>query len=255
MVNLVLKASLEIFAGGSEDFPPLTVEAAASGAITESYRSKPALAAAVVDEGAAQQVQPPSLVLSDGAKQWSNALIGNFLVDLGEENLVDVAVETVWSPPRCKHCAIFGHSDEKCRKLVCEAVGREVDVQEVAICQKEAVDLDAVDVALSAVSIIGTVEFVDKGIPVCSGILQEEGHDVVRCLPVSVESSNKFDVLGEGCKVVSGVKIDIAEQVVMSPKKGRVAAGGVADLMEQLKPKAKKKGKGKGGRLECLGSE
>ncbi|KAK8626885.1 hypothetical protein V6N13_134515 [Hibiscus sabdariffa] len=41
--------------------------------------------------------------------------------------------------------------------------------------------------------------------------------------------------------------IDIAEQVVVSPKKGRVAAGGVADLMEQLKPKAKKRGKAKGG--------
>ncbi|KAK8488209.1 hypothetical protein V6N13_120016 [Hibiscus sabdariffa] len=107
--------------------------------------------------------------------------------------------------------------------------------------------LDAVDVALPAVGIIDTVESDDKGISVCSGIMQEEEHVVVQCLPVSVESSNKFDVLGECCKDVCGVKIDIAEQVVVSPKKGRVAAGGVADLMEQLKSKAKKRGKAKGG--------
>ncbi|KAK8627001.1 hypothetical protein V6N13_134630 [Hibiscus sabdariffa] len=129
-------------------------------------------------------VQPPSVVMSDGAKQWSNVLIGNFLgkspplvvfhktadklvcdwvleadswhiqqkaivlrkwkpgllldevcvevgakdeipdsilVDLGNENVMSIAIEPIWSP-RYKHCAIFGHSEDKCLKGV-SAVG------------------------------------------------------------------------------------------------------------------------------------
>ncbi|KAK8646222.1 hypothetical protein V6N13_120015 [Hibiscus sabdariffa] len=76
-----------------------------------------------------QQLEFAKVCVEVDAKEDIPASI---LVDLGEGNLVDVAVETVWSPPRCKHCAIFGHLDEKCRKLVCEAVvGHEVDVQDM----------------------------------------------------------------------------------------------------------------------------
>ncbi|KAK8655732.1 hypothetical protein V6N13_108299 [Hibiscus sabdariffa] len=36
-------------------------------------------------------------------------LPGFILVELNERNCVDIAVELVWSRPRCDHCHIFGH--------------------------------------------------------------------------------------------------------------------------------------------------
>ncbi|KAK8527120.1 hypothetical protein V6N12_054345 [Hibiscus sabdariffa] len=83
-------------------------------------------------------VQPPRAVLVDGAKQWNNALVVNFLgkspslpvfqrtvdklwgreVDLGDDNVIAVGVELVWAPPKCSHCSIFGHLEEKCARSV-----------------------------------------------------------------------------------------------------------------------------------------
>ncbi|KAK9019820.1 hypothetical protein V6N11_054328 [Hibiscus sabdariffa] len=81
--------------------------------------------------------------------------------------------------------------------------------------QEEAVDkiiLDAVEVALQAISVNDKVEPVDKSAPgSCSGVLQEREYDIMRSLPVHLESSNKFDALGDSYGEVSGVKIDIVE--------------------------------------------
>ncbi|KAK8580212.1 hypothetical protein V6N12_070496 [Hibiscus sabdariffa] len=72
------------------------------------------------------------------AKQWNNTLVVNFLgkspplpvfqrtadklwgreVDLGDDNVIDVGVELVWAPPKCSHCSIFGHLEEKCARSV-----------------------------------------------------------------------------------------------------------------------------------------
>ncbi|KAK8478073.1 hypothetical protein V6N13_064949 [Hibiscus sabdariffa] len=143
--------------------------------------------------------------------------------------------------------------------MVRETVGQGEGVQEVrgeAVSQGEAIDkiiLDAVEVALQAVGVNDKVEPVDKVAPgPCSGVLQEREHDIMCSLLARVESPNKFDALGNGCGEVRGVKIDIAEQVVESPKKGQITTGGVVDLMQQLKSKAKKKGKGTcGGKRGC----
>ncbi|KAK8648945.1 hypothetical protein V6N13_129687 [Hibiscus sabdariffa] len=93
-----------------------------------------------VDNNGSILVQPPPDFLLNGTKQWSNALVGNFLatalkhhlefaklcvnvsavtvlppsvlVDLGQGNTIDIVVELVWSPPCCSHCCIFGHGEE-----------------------------------------------------------------------------------------------------------------------------------------------
>ncbi|KAK8604662.1 hypothetical protein V6N13_099593 [Hibiscus sabdariffa] len=39
------------------------------------------------------------------------------VVDLGEGRMVDIGVELVWSPPKCEHCAIFGHSSLQCPQV------------------------------------------------------------------------------------------------------------------------------------------
>ncbi|KAK8671354.1 hypothetical protein V6N13_037950 [Hibiscus sabdariffa] len=68
------------------------------------------------------------------------------------------------------------------------------------------------EVALQAISVNDKVEPVDKSAPgSCSGVLQEREYDIMRSLPVHLESSNKFDALGDSYGEVSGVKIDIVE--------------------------------------------
>ncbi|KAL4304174.1 hypothetical protein GQ457_10G003940 [Hibiscus cannabinus] len=44
-------------------------------------------------------------------------LPSSVMFKLGEGRAMDIAVELVWSPPRCSHCVIFGHSVDKCGKL------------------------------------------------------------------------------------------------------------------------------------------
>ncbi|KAK8677810.1 hypothetical protein V6N13_143333 [Hibiscus sabdariffa] len=45
-------------------------------------------------------------------------LPSSVLVDLGDDNVIDVGVELVWAPPKCSHCSIFGHLEEKCARSV-----------------------------------------------------------------------------------------------------------------------------------------
>ncbi|KAK8716925.1 hypothetical protein V6N13_044215 [Hibiscus sabdariffa] len=39
-------------------------------------------------------------------------------VDLGNGNCVEVGVELDWAPPKCSHCAIFGHTLDNCKKMI-----------------------------------------------------------------------------------------------------------------------------------------
>ncbi|KAK8602779.1 hypothetical protein V6N13_084982 [Hibiscus sabdariffa] len=45
-------------------------------------------------------------------------LPSSVLVDLGDDNVIAVGVELVWAPPKCSHCSIFGHLEEKCARSV-----------------------------------------------------------------------------------------------------------------------------------------
>ncbi|KAK8490937.1 hypothetical protein V6N11_024144 [Hibiscus sabdariffa] len=134
-------------------------------------------------------VQPPSLVLSDGAKQWSNALIGNFL---GK------------SPP----LAVFQKTADK-------LWGKEGSV--------------VIRFLAPSVYMINFPSQRD-----CSA-QEVSGSDV--------ENANKFAALGDGSE---NLGFDVV--VVDDSRKCRAAVGGVAELMQQLKPKEKvpkKRGKGK----------
>ncbi|KAK8668938.1 hypothetical protein V6N13_106383 [Hibiscus sabdariffa] len=48
------------------------------------------------------------------------------LVELDEGLTVEITVELVWSPPRCGHCSIFGHSEDNCskKKIVEDSVAK-----------------------------------------------------------------------------------------------------------------------------------
>ncbi|KAK8667842.1 hypothetical protein V6N13_105323 [Hibiscus sabdariffa] len=46
----------------------------------------------------------------------TDVIPGSVTLDLGEGVTIDVGVEIDWAPPKCDHCAIFGHSADKCSK-------------------------------------------------------------------------------------------------------------------------------------------
>ncbi|KAK8517019.1 hypothetical protein V6N12_032219 [Hibiscus sabdariffa] len=211
-------------------------------------------------------VKPPSQVLADGAKQWTNALLGNFLgkspplsvfqrmadklwgregsveirflapsvylinfpsqgvaakdtlpgsilVELSESNRVEVTVELVWSPPKCDHCSIFGHSFDKFVKK----------------------DVLVVDVNTEVVNTV------DKG--ECSNSLNVSTKHSASPISEIRDVSTAVGCAGASLCVV-------AEEQEVSPRKPRLAATRLADLMNQLKPKAKKKKKVKEGDLQ-----
>ncbi|KAK8689847.1 hypothetical protein V6N13_088557 [Hibiscus sabdariffa] len=170
-------------------------------------------------------------------------------VDLGNENLVSIAVEPVWSPPRCKHCAIFGHSEDKCLKGV-SAIGG------VILKENESIGHVVQDEPGRAAREFVVQDCGAQGASSSKAIVNgEPGHVTQDCVvqdcseqEVSgsdVESANKFAALGDGS---GNVGFDVV--LVDDSRKCRAAAGGVAELMQQLKPKEKvpkKRSKGKGG--------
>ncbi|KAK8661621.1 hypothetical protein V6N13_091219 [Hibiscus sabdariffa] len=195
-----------------------------------------------------QQLEFSKICIEVGAKE---TIPNSVLVELDEDLTVEIAVELVWSPPRCGHCSIFGHSkDNYSKEKVVEDGVAKVDGGPENNCDatvddgrvnngdsKEGLSCDA-DGSLgvdSHVSSMVEMSSPNGGIPcVISG--------------ESLESPNKFEIL---CSVVEG-----QDGRVVSPRKVRAAAGGVADLMNQLKGKVKdvkepkgpkKKNQGKGG--------
>ncbi|KAK8615314.1 hypothetical protein V6N13_069090 [Hibiscus sabdariffa] len=194
-----------------------------------------------------------------------NDILGSVLVDIGNDTLVCIVVEVVWSPPRCKHCMIFGHSDEKCGKVVCDNAIDSVPHRAPVELSTGAHERDG-----------GSLNDVVDSVFVCDE-LQVEGageqfgivHGVVSVSVledrvtrengvqiICAESPNKFAALSganeEDPNSLCGFQVVEPKPELGIPKRGRIAAGGVAELMQQLKPKAKepkvkKKGRGKGG--------
>ncbi|KAK8681857.1 hypothetical protein V6N13_054256 [Hibiscus sabdariffa] len=209
------------------------------------------------------------------------------LIELGG-GMVPVTVEVVWSLSRCKHCSIFGHSGDKCKEVgnvlvqenvnvqsgivegpVKQSVGNETVMIEIVVQGNVDVHADIVerDVGRGVDNVKNVmVETIPMGIETVmvqwnTNVQADlvEG-DVVQDASVSdsgnkadslavLPSSNKFVLLhveGEADDKIDDVSLVVLE----SPRKERLAAEGVAELMQQLKPKAKeqkKKGKRKGG--------
>ncbi|KAK8683648.1 hypothetical protein V6N13_039702 [Hibiscus sabdariffa] len=221
-----------------------------------------------------------------------SSLPESILVDLGEGHSIHVSVELVWASPRCSHCSILGHSDETCsrkggglilasgetiqvvdNKQVMESVsvGEVVGIQQVVdngfvsfvpVLETEIVDQkNGGDLNCSAsASVIQKFQGLDD-VVVCGdttgGVVISDSHGqgdapqaVVEGIPslnAEICSLNKFEAL---CSVAVEHVVSIP-----SPRKERVAAAGVVDLLNQLKPKGKgggpknqkKQGKGKKG--------
>ncbi|KAK8606939.1 hypothetical protein V6N13_052691 [Hibiscus sabdariffa] len=138
------------------------------------------------------------------------------LVDLGYDNTVSVQVELVWSLPRCSHCSIFGHVEEICMKIK--------------------------SVAMHVVVIDNVVEYVDNinasTFFVEEDVLEGPGKPVA---DVNLVSVGVGFVEGTGNVGSKSCEFSVRRcgRKVVSPRKGRVAAEGFAELMQQLKPKAK----------------
>ncbi|KAK8570568.1 hypothetical protein V6N13_032185 [Hibiscus sabdariffa] len=174
------------------------------------------------------------------------------LVDIGSDTLVSIVVEVVWSPPRCKHCMIFCHSDENCGNIVHKGVvdsgftvvpGVDAQGQDVSYIVK------VVDPGLVS-NEASMVDYVEHAGTVCAEVdfaplpKEVEKGGGIR-LSVCGKPSNSFEALSVG--IVEECVLPVDESELDSPKK-RIAAGGVAELLQQLKPqakeaKAKKKGK------------
>ncbi|KAK8501175.1 hypothetical protein V6N12_008184 [Hibiscus sabdariffa] len=177
--------------------------------------------------------------------------LGSVTLDLGEGVIVDVGVEIAWAPPKCDHCVIFWHSADNCYKVGVTKGGVDVGSAEglellAHVGAEPDVHVDSPVVSLplgeEAASVGRFVQGEDSDRVVsCDVVIEridsardfaaEEGHVVM-----SVSSPNRFKALGAGVEVVD--------------KQGRVAANGVAVLMNQLKPNARgrKHQHGKGGK-------
>ncbi|KAK8585314.1 hypothetical protein V6N13_076188 [Hibiscus sabdariffa] len=173
---------------------------------------------------------------------------------LGSNNLslprfIDVGVDLAWSPPRCCSCAIFGHSEEKCLKKVSILTGMEsIPVVEVVTTDHVLASDSIVDSKVVLASgAIDTIDVVDTGFNAIVVTAKVTGD--VACL----DKGNDKHFTVDDSTVVTGVGISYPNNVEgqeLSPRKCRIAAGGVADLLNQLKPKAKGKHKKKGGKAD-----
>ncbi|KAL4332194.1 hypothetical protein GQ457_07G002510 [Hibiscus cannabinus] len=156
-------------------------------------------------------------------------LPASITVDFGNGNCVDVGVELDWAPPCCNHGSLASGSVE----AVVSGAGLGV---ELGVVSPQAVRVDGTGEVSSAQLVPGSV-------PPSFGQALEDKRVVLGQDGVSNISANKFEVL---CAVVDD---QVVKVVLTRPE--RIAAGGVAELMEKLKPKekgrvAKKKGKGRG---------
>ncbi|KAK8502302.1 hypothetical protein V6N12_002023 [Hibiscus sabdariffa] len=148
-------------------------------------------------------VKPSKEVLQDGAKQWENALLANFLV------------ETVTTD----HVLVFD-------SIVDSAV-------------------------VLASGAIDTIDIVDTGFN--DIVVAAEVTGDVACLDKGNDSDDLKHFTVDDSTVVTGTGISYPNNVEgqeLSPRKCRIAAGGVVDLLNQLKPKAKGKHKKKGGKAD-----
>ncbi|KAK8627616.1 hypothetical protein V6N13_135224 [Hibiscus sabdariffa] len=179
-----------------------------------------------------------------------SSLCSSVSVELDEDNCIEVGVELVWAPPCCDHCCIFGHSGDKCTKNV---VGTEVVSDDYVVCDvlkslKVPVEFEiAVEAGVdenlvsSGTVVESEVNAADGSKPVETDMVKE-GVDPLESVNGKeiLVTPNRFDILDI---------VNHGEENCISPKKERIVAVGVVELMNQLKPKAKGQGKkNKGGK-------
>ncbi|KAL4363298.1 hypothetical protein GQ457_04G010390 [Hibiscus cannabinus] len=164
-------------------------------------------------------------------------LPNSIIVDIGDGNCFEIGVELDWGPPRCSKCVLFGNSDDKCRREVLSQVEHVVGVSKDVVVPSQHVISSTIDGNIGEnADVIGVVSNKQVNDDVTGhelDMLRQVNDDIV----ADVVGVNKFVAL---CDVVE-------QDGAIRPV--RVTAGGVADLIERLKPKGKrgkKKGKGRG---------
>ncbi|KAK9026379.1 hypothetical protein V6N11_039219 [Hibiscus sabdariffa] len=194
-------------------------------------------------------VQPPREVLDLGAKQWDNALLGNFLGKSPPLGIFQRTTDKLWGregsveiraysfPSGSRFYRGIDHGSLVSGSIEAVVSGAGLGV-ELGVVSPQAVRVDGVGEGSSAQLVPGSVP------PSFGQTLEDERVDLVSGQDgVSNISANKFEVL---CAVVDD---QVVKDFLTRPE--RVVVGGVAELMEKLKPKekgkvAKKKGKGRG---------
>ncbi|KAK8994065.1 hypothetical protein V6N11_008271 [Hibiscus sabdariffa] len=191
-------------------------------------------------------VSPPQTVLSNGAQQWSNALIGNFLGKSPTLNVFQRTTNRLWgregsveirflassvyiinlSSMRCpqvkaKEAVVL--SNEQASGAPLNGLGEvsgeplygagEISMGEWLYVVENVAPLDDIVETANTMEVLRCSEIVSGGVVVV-GIPNVVEHSVV--------SSNRFDAL-----------YDVSEGQNVSLKLGRVVAGGVAELMNQ----------------------
>ncbi|KAK8980859.1 hypothetical protein V6N11_047990 [Hibiscus sabdariffa] len=166
------------------------------------------------------------------------------LVDLDEDNCIEVGVELVLAPIRCDHCCIFGHSGDKCtRKVVATGVVSDdyvvCDVLELIKVHFEseiAVETGVDEYLVSSGTMVESEVFAADGSESVETAMVKEGVDPLESMNGKeiLVAPNRFDILDV---------VNHGEENCISPKKDIIVVVGVAELMSQLKPKAKGQGK------------
>ncbi|KAK8627588.1 hypothetical protein V6N13_135197 [Hibiscus sabdariffa] len=216
--------------------------------------------------------------------------LASAIVDLGDGLTVSVGVELDWSPPRCHCCSVFGHLEENCPNkkvsasdLIIGEGGPEVGVESVSAMLTSGIGSLIVDGGVG--STVGAPEiaygdgslkgdgFVDSSVG-APEIVSGDGNLEVDGITISVadiasgkrgavhvgvgasDGGNYISEDGDKLSiVVSPNRFDNLSSIevdhVVSPRKERLAAAGVGDLLNQLKakgkgggPKNNKKGRG-----------
>ncbi|KAK8585289.1 hypothetical protein V6N13_139223 [Hibiscus sabdariffa] len=160
----------------------------------------------------------------------ASSLPASILVNLGAGNIISVGVELVWAPPKCCHCSMFGHLDEKCSRRIVVGSVLASDESTQVLVQDKLSDV----VAPSAGFVLGEVvvndvavskqqsvdSALDNGV-LCEDVnlvLQQPVNGTIMCddvaiggdiAPISVKGGGFL----EGTEVIS---VDSAEGVVVN---------------------------------------
>ncbi|KAK9002582.1 hypothetical protein V6N11_025253 [Hibiscus sabdariffa] len=205
-----------------EDFPPLVFTQVAEGRAVAIGGIE-----AVVDAGAASAA---GTVVSEGAAQLNqgavNDILGSVLVDIGNDTLCGKVVcdNAIDSVPHRAPVELSTGAHERDGGSLNDVV------DSVFVCDELQVE--------GAGEQFGIVHGVVSVSVLEDRVTRENGVQII-----CAESPNKFAALSganeEDPNSLCGFQVVEPKPELGIPKRGRIAAGGVAELMQQLKPKAK----------------
>ena len=154
-------------------------------------------------------------------------------VKMKEGSVVSVVVDIPWYPQRCSQCETFGHGEKLCPKTK-EAAPAKVWVPKQGVekigSTKEIIKEKEVDNGGIQEASISEI-IIDK-------IKEVEDHSLEKIAgSPSPGSANRFAALVEGMEEVKEGAYELIDQELLGPRKARIAAVEVAELMKTLKPK------------------